>query len=54
MRRRHANRLVKAFEVVDEMGPIGTILPAAETQVRPLTSVPDADVWQRVWNDAVE
>lgn len=48
--RRHANRLIGARTVQDNLGPIGPKLPATESQARPLTALRPADqpvVWQR-------
>ncbi len=53
MTRRHANRLIEASEVIDNLGPIGPILPATESQARPLTQLP-AEQQGPAWQEAVE
>lgn len=50
MDRRYANRVIAAAGVVTSLGPIGPILPATESQARPLTALPpvqQAEAWQR-------
>lgn len=37
MSRAHAYRLIKSYEIIHNLSPIGDILPANESQVRPLT-----------------
>lgn len=61
MARRTTNRLIAAAGVVtnlrmeesSQMGPIGPILPATESQARPLTQLPP-DVQPVIWQRAVE
>ena len=53
MQRAYAYRLIGAAEVVSNLSPIGDILPATETQARPLTSLP-ADQQAQAWSYAVE
>lgn len=51
MTRRHTNRMIAAASVVENLGPMGPILPATERQARPLASLDteaQAEVWQRV------
>lgn len=50
MGQRHANRLIAAADVADDLGPIGPTLPTSESVLRPLTSLePEArrEVWQQ-------
>lgn len=51
----YAKRLVRSSEVVRQLKtvPIGTVLPATESQARPLTSIPMEQV-NDVWQDAVD
>lgn len=53
MQRRYANRLIAAAEVVENLGPIGPILPATESQARPLTKL-EPDEQREVWQKAVD
>ena len=48
MGRSHAYRLIEAFCVIDNLSPIGEILPKNEAQVRPLTKL-DAFSQRRLW-----
>jgi hypothetical protein len=50
MGRSHAYRLIEAFSVIDNLSPIGDILPKNEAQVRPLTQL-DLFSQRRVWRD---
>ncbi len=50
MGRSHAYRLIDAFCVIDNLSPIGEILPKNEAQVRPLTKL-DAFTQRRLWRD---
>ena len=40
MGRNYANRQIAAAQVIENLVPIGTILPATESQARPLTKLP--------------
>jgi hypothetical protein len=53
MQRRYANRLIAAAEVVDNLGPIGPILPTTETQARPLAHL-EPDQQREAWQQAVD
>lgn len=48
--RSHAYRLIEAFCVIDNLSPIGELLPQNEAQVRPLTKL-DAFSQRRLWRD---
>ena len=51
----HSNRLIAASEVVQNLTPIGVILPTVESQVRPLTQFAPEEqtvVWQRATETA--
>ena len=53
----YARRLISSVEVIDNLKtvPIGTVLPATETQARPLTKLPpsqQAAVWQMAVDSA--
>jgi hypothetical protein len=50
MGRSHAYRLIEAFCVIDNLSPIGELLPKNEAQVRPLTKL-DAFSQRRLWRD---
>ncbi len=50
MGRAHAYRLIKSYEVIYNLSPIGDILPANETQVRPLVQLGPVEQ-QRAWKD---
>jgi phage N-6-adenine-methyltransferase len=53
IQRAHAYRLIDAAQVIGNLSPIGDILPATESQARPLTSLaPDSQ--REVWVRAVE
>lgn len=48
--RQHANRLISSAEVVENLEPIGSIIPATESQARPLAPLPPAlqrEAWQQ-------
>lgn len=51
--RRHTNRLIASAEVVDNLGPIGPILPSTESQARPLAALPP-DLQRDVWREALD
>lgn len=53
MERAHAYRLIDSAKVVNALSPIGDILPATESQARPLTALPP-EVQPIVWQQAVE
>lgn len=53
--RQHTNRIIGSAEVVSNLEPIGSILPATESQARPLVALePEAqrEAWARVLQDA--
>jgi len=50
MGRSHAYRLIEAAAVINNLSPIGEVLPKNEAQVRPLTKL-DAFSQRRVWRD---
>ena len=50
MGRSHAYRLIDAFCVIDNLSPIGEILPKNEAQTRPLTKL-DAFSQRRLWRE---
>jgi len=53
MSKQHANRIIGAYEVSENLAPIDSVLPATESQARPLTSLPP-DEQREVWQRAVE
>jgi hypothetical protein len=53
MGRAHAYRLVKFYEIVHNLSPIGDILPANESQVRPLCPLGPGEQ-RRLWKDFLE
>lgn len=53
MARAHAYRLMEAAEVTSNLSPIGDILPATESQARPLAKLP-AEEQPAAWKEAVE
>ncbi len=50
MGRSHAYRLIEAFCVIDNLSPIGELLPKNEAQARPLTKL-DAFSQRRLWRE---
>lgn len=52
---RHARRLIDSAEVMNNLksGPIGPLLPATESQARPLTKL-EPELQPVVWQKAVE
>lgn len=57
MTRQHAYRLIDSAQVVEDLSPIGDILPANESHVRPLSTLNSnmrKQVWQRVVSLASE
>jgi len=52
MSRPRAYRLMEAAEVNSNLSPIGDIVPASESQLRPLTSLAPEDQ-RTVWTQAV-
>jgi len=50
MGRSHAYRLIEAFCVIDNLSPIGDVLPQNEAQARPLTQL-DAFSQRRLWRE---
>jgi len=53
MSKSHAYRLIEATAVIDNLSPIGDILPKNEAQVRPLTKL-DMFSQRKVWRDFLE
>jgi len=53
MGKAHAYRLIRAFEVIYNLSPIGDKLPANESQVRPLTQL-DSIEQRRIWKEIIE
>lgn len=53
MQRNYANKVIAAAGVVENLGTMVPILPATETQARPLTNLAP-DVQREVWSRAVE
>jgi len=53
MSQRHANRLIAASDVIENLGPRGLLLPSYEKHVRHLTKLP-ADQQVEAWNIALE
>lgn len=51
MTRTHANRLIGAFQVVENLAPIGATVPANEAQARTLTGLPP-EQQREVWREA--
>jgi hypothetical protein len=50
MSRSHAYRLIEAFVVIENLSPIGDVLPKNEAQARPLTRL-DPHSQRRAWRD---
>jgi hypothetical protein len=50
MSKSHAYRLIEAFLVIENLSPIGDVLPKNEAQTRPLTRL-DPHSQRRVWRD---
>lgn len=50
MGRSHAYRLIEAASVIENLSPIGELLPKNEAQIRPLTKL-DAFSQRRLWRD---
>lgn len=53
--RQHTNRMIASAEVTTNLEPIGSILPATESQARPLAALPPAqqrEAWERVLETA--
>ncbi len=53
MGRSHAYRLIEAFVVMENLSPIGEVLPKNEAQVRPLTKL-NPHSQKKVWRDFLE
>jgi 3-methyladenine DNA glycosylase Tag len=53
MSKTHANRMISAAEVVNDLAPMGAI-PDNERQARPLTKLDSAEERQEAWQEAVE
>lgn len=57
MGKAHAYRLIRAYEVIYNLSPIGDKLPANESQVRPLTqmdSIEQRRIWKAIINSGME
>lgn len=57
MSRSHAHRLIEAYEVIQNLSPIGDILPANEAQVRPLVRFEpfeQRNLWKRFLASGME
>ena len=57
MSRAHAHRLIEAYEVIQNLSPIGDILPANEAQVRPLVRLEpfeQRNLWKRFLTSGME
>lgn len=57
MSRSHAHRLIGAYEVIRNLSPIGDILPANESQVRPLVPLEPLEqrnLWKRFLASDIE
>lgn len=57
MGRSHAHRLIEAYEVMNNLSPIGDILPANESQVRPLVPLEPLEqrnFWKRFLESGIE
>lgn len=57
MGRSHAHRLIEAYEVIRNLSPIGDILPANESQVRPLVRLEpfeQRNLWRRFLASGIE
>ena len=53
MQRAYPYRLIDAAMVIDNLSPIGDILPTTESQCRPLARL-KPDIQRQAWNEAVE
>ncbi len=53
MGKSHAYRLIKFYEVIYNLSPIGDTLPANESQARPLAQL-DSIEQRRIWKDIIE
>lgn len=54
MSKTNANRLISAAEVVENLTPMGVILPTNERQTRPLAKLETPEAQQAAWTEAVE
>ena len=57
MGKSHAYRLIKSYEVIYNLSPIGDKLPANESQVRPLTQLDSIEqrlIWKAIINSGME
>ena len=57
MGKSHAYRLIKSYEVIYNLSPIGDKLPANESQVRPLAqldSIEQRRIWKAIINSGME
>jgi hypothetical protein len=57
--KRHANRLISAVEIRDDLAKVGPkgptlVLPQSETQLRPLTKIDDPEARRSIWKKSVE
>lgn len=53
MSRSYAHRTIEAAQVATNLLPIGNVIPATESQARPLAALP-ADLQREVWQQAVD
>lgn len=53
MGKSHAYRLIKFYEVIYNLSPIGDTLPANESQARPLAQL-DSIEQRRIWKEIIE
>jgi len=57
MGKSHAYRLIKSYEVIYNLSPIGDKVPANESQVRPLTqldALEQRSIWKAIINSGME
>ncbi len=53
-KRAHAYRLINAAKVIENLSPIGDILPITESQVRPLTRLKTPEKQREAWLKVIE
>lgn len=57
MGKAHAYRLIRSYDVIYNLSPIGDKLPANESQVRPLTQLDSMEqrrIWKQIINSGME
>lgn len=57
MGKAHAYRLIRSYEVIYNLSPIGDIMPTNESQVRPLTqldALEQRSIWKAIINSGME